>query len=268
MGRFIFCACPFYLYSMLKIAAVQFDIQWEDAKSNRRLIEQLIKTQSDCDVIILPEMFTSGFSTNVAIIAEDIDGPSIYWMQKLAKDYDCAICGSISTKLNTKFVNRFYWVDHQGVQYYDKKHLFGYGKESDVYSPGTNHTLIEYKGWKILPLICYDLRFPVWSRNTMDYDLLLYVANWPDTRANAWRILLKARAIENLCYVCGVNRVGVDGVGLKYIGDTAIIDYKGDELASLKDEQGVLTASIEKMEMLNFRAKFNFLNDKDEFTLD
>ena len=268
MGRFINCTCPFFIYPMLKIAAVQFDIQWEDAKSNKALLEQTIRVYGASDVIILPEMFTSGFSTNVAVIAETPNGPSVTWMQKLAIDYDCAICGSISTKINTKFVNRFYWVDQQGVQFYDKKHLFGYGKEADVYSPGNNHTLIEYKGWKILPLICYDLRFPVWSRNTMDYDLLIYVANWPDTRSNAWKTLLKARAIENLCFVCGVNRIGIDGLGLKYIGDTAIIDYKGPTIKALKDEAAVLTATIEKEEMLNFRTKFNFLNDKDEFTLD
>jgi len=253
---------------MLKIAAIQFDIRWEDAKSNRGLLELMMGAYGASDVIVLPEMFTSGFSTNVASIAEDLDGPSVNWMQKLAEDYDCAICGSISTKINTKFVNRFYWVDHHGVQYYDKKHLFGYGKEAEVYSPGDQHLVVEYKGWKILPLVCYDLRFPVWSRNTMDYDLLLYVANWPETRANAWRTLLKARAIENLCYVCGVNRVGVDGLGLKYNGDSAIIDYKGKELDSLEDEEAVLTATIKKQEMLNFRTKFNFLNDKDAFTFD
>lgn len=250
---------------MLSITAIQFDIHWEDPVANRNTLEPIILKNSSSDIIILPEMFSTGFSINAAQVAEEVNGPTVSWMQKLSIEYDCVICGSISTKVESKYVNRFYWVDKQDVKHYDKKHLFGYGKESEVYLSGNEHLIVEYKGWKIMPLICYDLRFPVWSRNTMDYDLLIYVANWPDARASAWRQLLRARAIENLCYVCGVNRIGIDGVNLNYIGDTSIIDYTGAEVQILKDEASTLNVTIDKDEMLKFRSKFNFLNDRDEF---
>jgi predicted amidohydrolase len=169
--------------------------------------------------------------------------------------------------VSNKYFNRFYWVDAHRFLHYDKKHLFGYGKESEVYSAGDRMLIVDYKGWKIKPLICYDLRFPVWSRNTENYDLLLYVANWPNTRASAWRQLLRARAIENLCFVCGVNRIGVDGLGLKYIGDSAIIDYMGEDIISSTDVEQVITCTLEKSKMNSFREQFNFLNDRDAFTL-
>ena len=182
---------PFsYPSQMLNITAVQFDIVWEDPTANRALLEPIIAENGAADVIVLPEMFSTGFSINAEQVAEEQTGPTVSWMCKMAEQFDCAICGSVSTKLESKYVNRFYWVDSNGVQHYDKKHLFGYGKESEVYSAGTDQLIVNYKGWKIMPLICYDLRFPVWSRNTMDYDLLIYVANWPDARANAWRQLL------------------------------------------------------------------------------
>lgn len=252
---------------MLNIAAIQYDIVWEDPNANRDLLDPLIAEFGSSDVIILPEMFNTGFSINEKL-SESTDGPTLRWMQNLAKKYDCAICGSISTKLDAYYVNRFYWVDQNGTQHYDKKHLFGYGKEGEIFSPGDQHLVVEYKGWRIMPLICYDLRFPVWSRNTKNYDLLLYVANWPDTRASAWRQLLRARAIENLCYVCGVNRIGVDGVGLNYIGDTSLIDYMGEDIKILKDEAATLQVVIDKEEMIKFRTKFGFLEDRDKFTLD
>ena len=252
---------------MLKIAAIQFDIIWEDAKANRTYLEPHVRAHADADVVILPEMFNAGFTINVDVAAEENEGPTVQWMQNLAKELDCAICGSIPTKLSNQYVNRFYWVEANRILHYDKRHLFGYGKETEVYSAGNKHLLVEYKGWKIMPLICYDLRFPVWSRNTVNYDLLLYVANWPDARASAWRQLIRARAIENLCYVCGLNRIGVDGVGLNYIGDSAIIDFLGEEVACLTNEEGVLSTTLEKNKMHNFREQFNFLNDKDAFTL-
>ena len=252
---------------MLNLTAIQYDIVWEDPDANRNLLEPIIADFGSSDVIILPEMFSTGFSINAEICEVPI-GPSVQWMQRMSEKYDCAICGSISTKLDDTYVNRFYWVDQDKVQHYDKKHLFGYGKESEVFSAGDQHLIVEYKGWKIMPLICYDLRFPVWSRNTMNYDLLLYVANWPDTRSSAWRQLLRARAIENLCFVAGVNRIGIDGVGLNYIGDTSFIDYMGEEVKILKDEAAALNVSIDKEEMTKFRTKFSFLNDRDKFTLD
>ncbi len=253
---------------MLNLAAIQFDIQWESPEANRKYLEEVISEyQTVADVIILPEMFNTGFSINVSNIAEIHEGPTVQWMSDIANRYDCAICGSIPTKVESRYVNRFYWVESESIQFYDKKHLFGYGKESEVYSSGASHLIVEYKGYRIMPLVCYDLRFPVWSRNTQDFDLLLYVANWPDARASAWRQLLRARAIENLCYVCGVNRVGTDGVGLHYIGDTAIIDYQGVDVAILKDEITTLKGTIDKTKMIAFRNEFNFLNDRDEFTL-
>lgn len=252
---------------MLKISAIQFDIAWENAEANRNYLEPRIRKQSDADVIILPEMFNAGFTINVDIAAEENEGPTVQWMQNLAKELDCAICGSIPTKLPNQYVNRFYWVEADRILHYDKKHLFGYGKESEVYSAGSKKLIVEFKGWKIKPLICYDLRFPVWSRNTENYDLLLYVANWPDARASAWRQLLRARAIENLCYVCGLNRIGIDGVGLNYIGDSAIIDYLGEDIVSLSNKEGAISSTLEKERMHDFRAQFNFLNDRDTFTL-
>ena len=252
---------------MLKIAAIQFDIIWEDAKANRTYLEPHIRAHADADVVILPEMFNAGFTINVDVAAEENEGATVQWMQNLAEELDCAICGSIPTKLPNQYVNRFYWVEANRILHYDKRHLFGYGKETDVYSGGNKHLLVEYKGWKIMPLICYDLRFPVWSRNTVNYDLLLYVANWPDARASAWRQLIRARAIENLCYVCGLNRIGVDGVGLNYIGDSAIIDFLGHDIASAEDKEEIITASLEKNKMHSFREQFNFLNDRDAFTL-
>jgi predicted amidohydrolase len=252
---------------MLKIAAIQFDIIWEDAAANREYLEPLIKKHHGSDLIILPEMFNAGFTTNVDKAAEAAEGPTAQWMRALCKELDCAICGSIPTKVSNKYFNRFYWVDAHRFLHYDKKHLFGYGKESEVYSAGDRILIVDYKGWKIKPLICYDLRFPVWSRNTENYDLLLYVANWPNTRASAWRQLLRARAIENLCFVCGVNRIGVDGLGLKYIGDSAIIDYMGEDIISSTDVEQVITCTLEKSKMNSFREQFNFLNDRDAFTL-
>ncbi len=252
---------------MLKIAAIQFDIIWEDAAANRKYLEPLIRKHQDVDLILLPEMFNAGFTINVDVAAEKVEGPTAQWMQALAKELDCAICGSIPTKSSDKYFNRFYWIEADRILHYDKKHLFGYGKESEVYSAGKDALIVEYKGWRIKPLICYDLRFPVWSRNTENYDLLLYVANWPHTRASAWRQLLRARAIENLCFVCGVNRIGTDGVGLHYIGDSAIIDFMGHDIASAKDKEEIITASLDKTQMLRFREQFNFLNDRDAFTL-
>ena len=252
---------------MLNIAAIQFDIQWEAPAKNRSILEPIIRKHSTADLIILPEMFNAGFTTNVKIAAEENEGPTVQWMVALAKELDCAICGSIPTKLNNRYTNRFYWVEANQIYFYDKKHLFGYGKESEVYSAGDEQLIVDFKGWKIMPLICYDLRFPVWSRNTQGYDLLLYVANWPSARASAWNQLLRARAIENLSFVCGLNRIGQDGVGLNYLGDSALIDYAGKDLVCLDDKEAVLTYSLSKKDMLAFRDKFNFLNDRDKFTL-
>jgi len=250
---------------MLTIAAIQFDIQWEAPERNRSILEPIIRAHSDTDVIVLPEMFNSGFSTNVASIAEKHEGITVQWMKELAKELDIAICGSVPTAIEKRFVNRFYWVQPDKILFYDKKHLFNYGKESEVYSGGNNHLILEYKGWRIMPLICYDLRFPVWSRNTQNYDLLLYVANWPKARIKAWQQLLRARAIENLCYVCGVNRIGTDGIGLEYNGHSAIIDFMGNELAILPAKADVLKQQLSKKELLAFRTKFNFLDDRDNF---
>jgi len=252
---------------MLQVSAIQYDIKWEDAAANRAYLEPIIRKQADSDIIILPEMFNVGFSINVEEVAEEKDGDTVTWMKQLAKDLDCVICGSVPIHEKGRYTNRFFWIEAERIEYYDKKHLFGYGREAEVYTGGESHTIIKYKGWKIMPLICYDVRFPVWSRNTQGYDLLLYVANWPDTRSSAWRQLIRARAIENLSYVCAVNRIGVDGVGLNYIGDSAFIDYMGEDLAVLKDEEAVLTYTLEKEPMDTFRKQFKFLSDRDKFTL-
>jgi len=253
--------------SKLKISLIQYDVIWEDAKANLDYLDQLLENHQS-DIILLPEMFASGFSMNVEKIGEKPFGPTFEWMQKKANELNCAVAGSVSTHEGNKYFNRFYFViPYNGIYVYDKKHLFSYGKEATVYSAGDKIVTIDYKGWKIRPVVCYDLRFPVWMRNTEEnpYDLLLCNASWPKARREAWISLLKARAIENMAYVAGVNRTGIDGYDLEYKGDSHLFDTLGEDLEVINSHPEILQFEIDKEKQDKTRNHFNFLNDRDSF---
>lgn len=254
----------------LTVSCIQSDLKWENAVQNRLDLEKKINTLKErTNLIVLPEMFTTGFAMHPKILAERMDGETILWMKKIAKTNNSAICGSIIITENNTFHNRFLFVTPNGdIQYYNKRHLFSLAGEQDHYQNDNKQVIITYKGWRICPLVCYDLRFPVWSRNTSNYDLLIYVANWPKPRINAWNTLLKARAIENMSYVIGVNRVGTDPNGNEYSGNSIIIDELGNELTPLAEHtEVILTTVLSKDRLTASRTRFNFLNDQDQFTL-
>ena len=253
----------------MKVALVQLPLVWEDPKSNRVNIEQKINAiESGTDLIVLPEMFTTGFTMQPERVAETMNGETIQWMQSLAKAKNAAITGSLIIVEEGKYYNRLVFVFPTGeIQQYDKRHLFTLAGEDGVFTSGTSKVVIEYKGWKICPLICYDLRFPVFSRNTENYDLLIYVANWPKTRINAWDTLLQARAIENMSYTIGVNRLGVDDNNLEYVGHSQVVDYLGNLVIEPQTTEGVFIAELNKNSLLETRNKLDFLKDKDTFEL-
>jgi len=249
----------------LKITIIQPDIIWEDAAANLSKYESMLAQTDDTDLIIFPEMFTSGFSMHPEKLKETMDGPSIQWMKELAASKDAAVVGSLIIEDAGKVYNRAIWVFPDGtIETYDKHHLYTMGREHLHYSPGNSKIIVEYKGWKFCPLICYDLRFPVWARNAEDYDVLIYMANWPSPRHHVWKNLLVARAIENQCYCVGVNRSGSDGEGLKYLGDSAMVSAKGFA-EFMGEKEGVQTFDISYSELQNFRKVFPLLNDRDEF---
>lgn len=232
----------------------------------------------ESEVVLLPEMFTTGFSMNAPALAEDMSGSTVRWMKKMAKESNKVIAGSMIALDRGKYYNRFIWMNPDGsFEFYDKKHLFRMANEDASYSSGSNQLIIQYKGWKIRPLICYDLRFPVWSRNKNDrkgstlspnYDVLLFVANWPEVRVSAWDVLLRARAMENQAYCIGVNRIGTDGTGKDYIGHSAAIDPKGNYLIKpLHMTEGVYTVSLDKDSLEEYRSKFPQGLDADDFKL-
>jgi omega-amidase len=251
----------------LRITLVQATLTWENPSENRqRFQELLLPLSGKTDLIILPEMFTTGFSMNPAPLAEPMDGPTVQWLTTMAHKTGAVLTGSFIAKANNSFFNRLVWARPDGTYTtYDKRHLFSFANEHQHYSSGHQHLLEEWKGWKILPLICYDLRFPVWSRNTQGYDLLIYVANWPQKRSYAWTSLLTARAIENQAYTVGVNRVGIDGNGIAYSGDSRLIDYSGAPILTAAHQEQVLTATLSRDQLVTFRDRFRFLQDQDDF---
>jgi len=253
----------------LHLTLVQTHLTWENPVANRAAISEQFETITETtDLIVLPEMFTTGFTMNPMAVAEAMEGPTSVWMKKWAKKLQTAICGSVVMKDQERYYNRFLFVYPDGtVKHYDKRHRFMMAGEGKRYTAGKSQTLIEYQGWKIFPQICYDLRFPVFSRNVHDYDLLLYVANWPKTRVHAWDTLLKARAIENMCYCVGVNRVGLDANGLEYTGHSAVYDVLGETCAFAKAETKLFTAIIEKDIISKTRSTLPFLKDRDVFSL-
>jgi predicted amidohydrolase len=254
----------------LKTAIIQSDLVWENSKQNRlHFTKKIDAITKEVDVIILQEMFTTGFTNNAAKVAETMQGETVQWMLQKACEKNALLMGSVIIEEKAKFYNRFLVAFPNGeIKYYDKRHLFSYAKEDEIYTRGEKRLVFEYKGWKILPLVCYDLRFPVWARNTENYDLLLYVANWPKPRIAAWDILLKARAIENLSYVIGVNRVGKDFNNFEYIGHSTVFDAFGQTILEFEEsEENTKIAVLDKNHVTHTREKFGFLNDKDSFKI-
>ncbi|MEN8839317.1 MAG: amidohydrolase [Flavobacteriales bacterium] len=253
----------------LTVAVIQSEIIWEDIEANLKLFgDKIDSIEKQIDLIVLPEMFTTGFSMNTGL-AEEMDGKTVKWIIDKAKAKNCCIMGSVMLKENGAFYNRMLIAKSDGeILTYDKRHLFTFAGEQNYYSRGEKQVTFELKNWKICPLICYDLRFPVWSRNTSEIDLYIYVANWPEVRKKPWSNLLISRAIENISYVVGVNRIGLDGTDKNYSGNSAIIDYKGDEISQIPESKNhieILTLSKENLN--DFRAKFPALSDGDLFKI-
>lgn len=250
----------------LNLSLVEFDIEWENPQANLEFLEDYLSNILT-DIIILPEMFSTGFSMNPSKIAEPAYGKTYQWMKSMAQELDCAISGSISTEENGKYYNRHYFVTPDQDFIYDKKHLFGYGKETEVYAAGNQIVNAEYLGWKFRLITCYDLRFPVWCRNNDNYDALICVANWPEVRVEPWKALLKARAIENMAYVVGVNRTGTDDYDLVYNGNSKVFDGIGNELYLKQSNPYVYQVILNHDELMNHRDNFKFLLDQDSFEL-
>jgi predicted amidohydrolase len=253
----------------MKIALIQTHLIWENPLENRSHLAQKINGfTEDVDLIVLPEMFSTGFTMHPKAVAETMQGETVAWLQHLAKAKNAAITGSLVIKENGNYYNRLVFIFPDGkIMHYDKRHLFGLAGENNEYTAGTQRLIVEYKGWKICPQICYDLRFPVFSRNTKQYDLLIYIANWPDKRANAWNILLQARAIENMSYVVAVNRIGTDENGNHYSGDSQVADAMGNYALEPQQSDGVFIVELDRKEQDTNRRKFRFLNDADQFDM-
>lgn len=254
----------------LIIALIQSDLVWENPVQNQLNFTEKIKSISQpVDVIILPEMFTTGFTMNASAVAENMEGETVKWMLKTAKNKNAAIVGSVIIEDDGKYYNRLLFVHPEGiVDTYDKRHTFTLAGEDKVYMSGKEKLIVNYKGFRIRPLICYDLRFPVWSRITKDYDVLLYVANWPKPRITAWDALLKARAIENMSYCIGVNRVGLDESNYEYSGSSAVYDVLGEKISNIPlGKEHIEIITLEKNHIKKYREKLQFLNDQDGFNL-
>ena len=259
----------------LTLSIIQTKLFWEDKPANLLMLEEKIKmVPAETEVVVLPEMFSTGFSMQPKKFAENMNGETVLWMKRIAAERKIIITGSIIIEEENKFYNRLIWMLPNGeFGVYDKRHLFGFAKEDDHYSAGERRFIAQVKGWKINLQVCYDLRFPVWSRqaNTTsgdaEYDLLLYVANWPERRSHAWRTLLCARAIENQCYVIGANRVGNDGNDIYHSGNSCAIDPQGEMLYHTADNEEIFTVTLHKENLTETRNKFPFLKDRDNFEL-
>jgi predicted amidohydrolase len=255
----------------MKITLIQSDIIWEDKDQNFARFERLISgITEETGMIFLPEMFNTGFSMNPEILCEDPCSVTMEWLLLMAKKFNVGIGGSYIVKEHNTYYNRWLFTEPGGRMWkYDKRHLFSPGNENILFSKGRERVVFNHKELRICPNVCYDLRFPVWSRCRNDYDLLINSANWPQSRRDVWITLLRARAIENQCYVAGVNRIGIDGTGIKYCGDSMIVGPKGEVLASgIKNSECIVSADISIEELVEFRSRFPVLNDGDDFTLD
>lgn len=260
--------------STLKVAAVQFDIQWLDKKCNFETLEKMLKAfftnNAPVDLLLLPETFSTGFCLDDKKVQEpENGGADLIWLKQMARKYNCVVAGSVFVKKADKKVNRFYWVSPDGsVEFYDKRHLFRLGNEGDFVSQGQERKIFEIKGIRIIPQVCYDLRFPVWSRNKQDYELMVNVANWPAVRRPVWDTLLKARAMENQAFVIGVNRTGNDGLGTAHIGGTCFVDFVGKNIVVADDEhQQVISAELDFSALEKYKKSFPAYLDADEFEI-
>lgn len=253
---------------------IQSELYWEDIDANLAMLEEKIwQIDKKTDLIILPEMFNTGFSMNAEKLAEPMNFRTFKWMTQMARQKNAAICGSYIIKESAKYYNRLYFMEPEGsFDFYDKRHLFRMGAEHLTYTEGAKRMIRTFRGWKIMPQICYDLRFPVWNRNRydkaaeyFDFDLLIFVANWPAPRTSVWDTLLKARALENQCYTIGVNRIGSDGEGISYNGNSVAYDYKGQAINDISKEPSIETVELNMEEMKSFRKKFPVYLDWDRF---
>ena len=258
---------------VLNISLMQGATRWHDPAGNRDYYGALMAPLKGSDLILLPETFTSGFSNEAIHNAETMDGPTVAWLRGQARVLDAAVCGSVQLRVEGKVFNRLLFATPDGaVKHYDKRHLFRYAGEHERYAAGAERLIVDWRGWRICPLVCYDLRFPVYSRNAhrggrFDYDLLLFVANWPTARREPWRTLLRARAIENLSYCAGLNRVGADGNGLNYSGDSAVVDFLGQPLVELGAQEQIVTVALDAAALAAHRERFPAWMDADEFRL-
>jgi omega-amidase len=256
----------------LIITGIQTQLHWEDRQANLKMLEQKIfSIKERTEIVILPEMFSTAFSMNPGKLAETMEGETVQWMKRIAAEKKIILTGSIIIDDHNAYYNRLIWMLPNGdYGYYDKRHLFAYAEEDKHYAPGDKRLITSVKGWKINLLVCYDLRFPVWARqsgNEFEYDLLIYVANWPEKRIHAWKTLLQARAIENQCYVVGVNRVGDDGNNIHYNGESMIVDPMGEVLYTKKEEEETFTFALDKTHLDTIREKFPFWKDADRFKI-
>ena len=261
----------------LKVALIQSNLHWENIPSNLKMFEEKIsRIVEQLDIIVLPEMFSTGFTmANAQHLAEEMTGSAVQWMSRIARENNCAVTGSLIIRENGKIFNRLIWADANGNFFsYDKRHLFSLTGEQKVFTEGKEKLIAEASEWKILPLVCYDLRFPVWSRQDRSsairhpsYDILIYVANWPQVRIEMWKKLLPARAIENQCYVIGVNRVGIDGNGVYHSGDSMVVNALGEILYHKTDDEDVKVITLDPVHLMQTRQQFPFLKDGDEFTI-
>lgn len=262
--------------STLSISIIQTNLHWENKAANLLMLEEKINgIEEPTEIVVLPEMFSTGFSMRPASFAETMQGPTVDWMKRISRDKRIILNGSLIIEEDGKFFNRLIWMMPNGsMGYYDKRHLFGFAGEDQHYQAGNKRLIASVKGWKLNLQICYDLRFPVWSRQQMtetadgfepEYDVLIYVANWPQRRNHAWKTLLCARAIENQCYVVGVNRVGVDGNDIPHSGDSLVLNPMGEVLYHMANDEDIFTIQLDKQELTDIRAKLPFLKDADRF---
>lgn len=254
----------------IAICLVQPDPVWEDIGANLEMLEGMLSgVPEKTDLIVLPETFSTGFTMRAGRFAEDeASGRALRWMQEMSRNKKAVLTGSLITRVNDRIYNRLYWVSPEGVTgHYDKRHLFRMGREDRHFSPGEFRKVFSFGKFRLMPQICYDIRFPVFSRNRGDYDILFYVANWPAPRHGVWETLLRARAIENQAYVLGVNRVGTDGGGIEHLGGTSVIDHTGNTVRMIDKQPGLLNCTIDLGEISDFRKRFPAWRDADEFTL-
>lgn len=252
----------------MKVAALQTHLHWQDREANLAHFSDMLDSIGEAELVVLPEMFTTGFSMAPEVIAEPADGPTLVWLREMARRHDIALTGSVAVRDGDHYYNRLYWVTPEADTHYDKRHLFRMAGEHQHYHAGQERKIVDYRGLRFCLQVCYDLRFPVFCRNRGDYDALIFVANWPEPRRHAWSSLLVARAIENQAYVIGVNRVGEDGNGVAYSGDSVILDYLGQPLGDAQPgTPALISADLSRDALLTFREKFPTHLDADRFDL-